>query len=343
MNITPCPTNTSSSMATPSQMKVCEEILQSEPIVAFFWISTNAPIFVSSPISHPYRFTRSGWWIITSRPSRTVLAIGMSGRHFPGGFLDGLDAARCVRRGDQPQGNRRHHHEAAPVQPQALEIIGRRARNHVVREPMAEIRGLGDLLERALRHQCRDRGDEEGPDPIRHRPFGIAGREQHDDKGKRVGKVAPLIVAADGGHADDRRDIREPFRLAPQETDTLRGTRRDQDADAAEDGEAEVKEERDERLVTPELEVVPKIGWLQDPESRQPRHEIAKPERGDDGRRVDGERAQRLARQPRLAMDAEDGNHQSELAADRGEHREHPESTGLRATATAYIAVMITA
>ena len=194
---------------------------------------------------------------------------------------------------------------------------------------MAEIRGLGDLLERALRHQCRDRGDEEGPDPIRHRPFGIAGREQHDDKGKRVGKVAPLIVAADGGHADDRRDIREPFRLAPQETDTLRGTRRDQDTDAAEDGETEVKEERDERLVTPELEVVPKIGWLQDPESRQPRHEIAKPERGDDGRRVDGERAQRLARQPRLAMDAEDGNHQSELAADRGEHREHPREHGL--------------
>src|SRR6266513_6052266 len=273
MNITPCPTKTSSSMATPSQIKVCEEILQSEPMVAFFWISTNAPIFVSSPISHPYRFTRSGWWIITSRPSRTLLAIGMSGRHFPGGFLDGFDAARCFRRGDQPEGNRRHHHEAAPVEPEALEIVGRRAGNHVVREPVTEIRGLDDPLERALRHHCRDRGDDEEPRPLRHRPFGIAGGEQYDGKGKRVGEVAPLIVAADGCQPDDRRGIREPFRFAPEEADTLRGTRRDQDADAAEDGEAEVKEERDERLVAPEVEIVPEIRWLEDAESRQPRHE----------------------------------------------------------------------
>ena len=53
MNITPCPMNTSSSMVTPSQMKVCDEILQRLPTSAFFWISTNEPIFVSSPMRHP--------------------------------------------------------------------------------------------------------------------------------------------------------------------------------------------------------------------------------------------------------------------------------------------------
>jgi len=34
-------------------MKVWLETLQFFPTVAFFWISTNAPIFVSSPISQP--------------------------------------------------------------------------------------------------------------------------------------------------------------------------------------------------------------------------------------------------------------------------------------------------
>jgi len=53
VNITPCPTNTSSSIVTPSQTNVCEEILQRAPIVAFFWISTNAPMRVSSPIRQP--------------------------------------------------------------------------------------------------------------------------------------------------------------------------------------------------------------------------------------------------------------------------------------------------
>jgi hypothetical protein len=36
MNMTPWPTNTSSSISTPSQMNVCDEILHSDPIVAFF-------------------------------------------------------------------------------------------------------------------------------------------------------------------------------------------------------------------------------------------------------------------------------------------------------------------
>src|SRR5580700_9172346 len=54
-NVTPCPMNTSSSIVTPSHTKVWLETLQFFPTVAFFWISTNAPIFVLSPISHPYR------------------------------------------------------------------------------------------------------------------------------------------------------------------------------------------------------------------------------------------------------------------------------------------------
>src|ERR1700722_1559191 len=53
--VTPCPTKTSSSIVTPSQTNVWLEILQFFPTVAFFCISTNAPIFVLSPISHPYR------------------------------------------------------------------------------------------------------------------------------------------------------------------------------------------------------------------------------------------------------------------------------------------------
>ena len=35
--------------------------MQRTPTWLFFWISTNGPTFVPSPIEHPYRFTRSGW------------------------------------------------------------------------------------------------------------------------------------------------------------------------------------------------------------------------------------------------------------------------------------------
>src|SRR5436190_6326843 len=42
-------------MVTPSHTNVWLEILQRRPIVAFFWISTNAPILVSSPMEQPYR------------------------------------------------------------------------------------------------------------------------------------------------------------------------------------------------------------------------------------------------------------------------------------------------
>ena len=69
MNITPWPMKTLSSMVTPSQIKVWLEILQRLPTVAFFWISTNAPILVSSPISHPYRLMNLESF--TSRPSFT--------------------------------------------------------------------------------------------------------------------------------------------------------------------------------------------------------------------------------------------------------------------------------
>ncbi len=44
---------TSSSMVTPSQMKVWLEILQFLPTAALFWTSTKVPIFVFSPILHP--------------------------------------------------------------------------------------------------------------------------------------------------------------------------------------------------------------------------------------------------------------------------------------------------
>src|SRR6266571_449370 len=69
MKVTPWPTKTRSSIVTPSQMKLWLEILHRSPTLAFFWISTKAPIFVSSPISQPYRLMNDA--SLTSRPSLT--------------------------------------------------------------------------------------------------------------------------------------------------------------------------------------------------------------------------------------------------------------------------------
>src|SRR6266853_96398 len=68
-NITPWPMKTLSSIVTPSQMNVWLETLQRLPTDAFFWISTNAPIFVSSPISQPYKLMNVE--SLTSFPSLT--------------------------------------------------------------------------------------------------------------------------------------------------------------------------------------------------------------------------------------------------------------------------------
>src|SRR6266568_381134 len=97
MNMTPWPTNTSSSIVTPSQMNVCEEILHRAPIVAFFWISTKAPTLVSSPMLHPYRLTRSGWTISTFWPSATLEVIGIASRS--SGPARGLHCAHTITDG----------------------------------------------------------------------------------------------------------------------------------------------------------------------------------------------------------------------------------------------------
>ena len=60
---------TLSSIVTPSQMKVWLEILQRRPTFTPFWISTHAPILVSSPISQPYRLMN--FESLTSFPSFT--------------------------------------------------------------------------------------------------------------------------------------------------------------------------------------------------------------------------------------------------------------------------------
>src|SRR5512140_3692133 len=73
MKVTLWPMNTSSSIVTPSQMKVWLEILQFFPIFAPFWISTKVPILLWSPISHPYRLTKS--YTFTPSPNFTVGAI----------------------------------------------------------------------------------------------------------------------------------------------------------------------------------------------------------------------------------------------------------------------------
>ena len=69
MKVTPWPMRTWSSIVTPSQMKVWLEILHRRPTFAFFWISTKVPIFVSSPISQPYRLMNFA--SLTSFPSLT--------------------------------------------------------------------------------------------------------------------------------------------------------------------------------------------------------------------------------------------------------------------------------
>src|SRR5439155_15152218 len=53
INVTLCPIKTSSSSVTPSHKNEWLDILQRLPTFTPFWISTKAPIFTSSPISHP--------------------------------------------------------------------------------------------------------------------------------------------------------------------------------------------------------------------------------------------------------------------------------------------------
>ena len=52
------PMKQSSSTVTPSHRKAWLETLQRAPTATSFWISTNAPMRVSSPIVQPYRFTK---------------------------------------------------------------------------------------------------------------------------------------------------------------------------------------------------------------------------------------------------------------------------------------------
>src|SRR5258708_5237052 len=74
---------TLSSISTPSQIKVWLDILQRFPTLAFFWISTKAPIFVSSPIVHPYKLMNLD--NLTARPSFTSGAIEQNS--FTGGSI----------------------------------------------------------------------------------------------------------------------------------------------------------------------------------------------------------------------------------------------------------------
>jgi hypothetical protein len=77
--MTPWPTKQSSPTVTSSQMKACDWIRQRLPIETSFWISTNGPTNVSSPISHPY--TLHGSTITTPSPKRQFT--------MPVAFLDG--------------------------------------------------------------------------------------------------------------------------------------------------------------------------------------------------------------------------------------------------------------
>src|SRR3954447_17533073 len=103
MNITPCPTKTSSSIVTPSQMNEWLWILQFEPITAPRCTSTNGPMRVLSPILQPYKFVNA--WTTTCSPNSTSTRIrygaslcGASGTAEPG--ADALDDVLDLRLGD---------------------------------------------------------------------------------------------------------------------------------------------------------------------------------------------------------------------------------------------------
>ena len=97
-------------------MNVCDEILQRRPTVAFFWISTKAPILVSSPIVHPYRFTSDGWKMLTLLPRLTLSAMGMARlcRSVPTGHQQFRRAAECRSGSAYPPGQQLDRRPPAP-------------------------------------------------------------------------------------------------------------------------------------------------------------------------------------------------------------------------------------
>src|SRR5205814_5558802 len=99
MNITPCPTKTSSPISTPSQMNVWLWILQRRPMRAPRCTSTKVPIRVSSPIEQPYRFVNA--WTTTPVPNSTSLT-SRYGASFTGLDIraDTLDDGLDLRLGD---------------------------------------------------------------------------------------------------------------------------------------------------------------------------------------------------------------------------------------------------
>src|SRR5262245_53211343 len=121
MNITPCPTKTSSPISTPSQMNVWLWILQRAPIFAPRCTSTKVPIRESSPIEQPYRLVNA--CTMTPVPNSTSFT-SRYGASFAGSEVradtvdDGLDLrlgdAREHRQGEHPRGGRLRDGERAP-------------------------------------------------------------------------------------------------------------------------------------------------------------------------------------------------------------------------------------
>jgi hypothetical protein len=93
----PWPMNATSSIVTPSQMNVRDEILRRSPTLAPFWISKDVPIFVPLPNSQsrksgrPHRASRS-------RQSECLGAVG--GTHARAALklrlFDGCGRCRCT-------------------------------------------------------------------------------------------------------------------------------------------------------------------------------------------------------------------------------------------------------
>src|ERR1039458_5904635 len=111
MNGTPCHMNALSSTTTPSQINVWLDILQRFPTTAFFWISTNAPIFVSLPISQPYRFIK--FESCTFSPSFTSLEMQLLEFIGRPGILSS-PAIHLLLPASSPPAARREHSRTTP-------------------------------------------------------------------------------------------------------------------------------------------------------------------------------------------------------------------------------------
>src|SRR4051812_38702650 len=136
MNITPCPTKTSSPMCTPSQMNEWLWILQRAPTVAPRWISTKGPMRLASPIEQPYRLVNEA--TRTSSPKVTS-SISRCGASFAGASAIEERPDAVGDRGDLAFGDAGEHRQRQAL---ARECLCDRERAAAVTEVCVRVRQM---------------------------------------------------------------------------------------------------------------------------------------------------------------------------------------------------------